>query len=96
MWGFRSMQSRNYFFFGPLFNIATNSVFLVNNQFDSHVNPPEADYLATEDLKYILTENDERILVTSERPPLKNFIVTQSGNNITDKEGSKFITEQPA
>jgi hypothetical protein len=57
------MQSRNFFAFGPLFNIMTDSVFVAQDKLNSSQIPPVSNYLITEDSKNYITE-DSNFLIT--------------------------------
>ncbi len=56
------MQSRNFFTFGPSFNILADSVFVDQYKLDATTLPPVATYLMTEDDKFLITENSNNLI----------------------------------
>lgn len=56
------MQSRNFFNFGPNFNIGNDSIFVAQYKLDSSMLPPVSTYLMTEDDKYLITEDSNNLI----------------------------------
>lgn len=58
------MQSRNFFAFGPEFNILTDSVFIAQNKNPSAVGPlpPVSEYIITESSDFIITEGGDNLI----------------------------------
>lgn len=56
------MQSRNFFTFGPEFNILTDSVFVSQFKIDSATIPPIATHLITQDNKFFITEDGNNLI----------------------------------
>ena len=56
------MQSRNYFTFGPMFNVLVDSVFVAQPKLDASMFPGSATYLMTEDNKYLITEASDNLI----------------------------------
>ena len=57
------MQSRNFFTFGPGFNIVADSVFVAQFKLDATSIPPTAEKLVTENSDPFITEDGNNLIV---------------------------------
>lgn len=57
------MQSRNFFTFGPTFNVLTDSLFSAQAKIDGTSIPPSAEKLITENSDPFITEDGNNFIV---------------------------------
>ena len=56
------MQSRNFFTFGPGFNILVDSVIVAQPRIDASLIPSAANYLITENNNFLMTEASDNLI----------------------------------